>query len=501
MRDPLAPHDRNPEDAVGDDTPGEDRGAPDGDAALSAVAGTDAAMAAHTPSSAQATMDLAPGEHDASGAAGENTRCDTAQPVGPSATAPVDAERAGLAADYAQHDDEPSPQPQSAGRQPATAIRPARRRFRDRPRNWWLDTLRGEHPAPAARPTMAPGGASAPDAPPRRVGWLGTRSGRGAIVAAIGLILIGLALGRLLAQPSASVPPVATATPVGPTPAPFAPVSGAPLTVAQVLGANAGLLAPAGVVALPGGRVAIADTGNARLVVLDAQGHLLHAASKSDASLQQPDAVVVTAGGLAVLDAQSDAILRFDDGGHYLGQLAHGSAFHDARGLAVGPDGRLYVANPLSNSIVVVSPDGTIERQIHSALGAAPGQFNQVSDVAVGANGTLYVLDNQNNRIEALTNAGAFLAQWPAPASSTIDSVHLLPLSKGRLLASDPGSGSLLVYSPGGGAPTRSALLERGQQLSDAQPLGLARAAQGRVLVADGHGNRVLVVSLPSGLG
>jgi DNA-binding beta-propeller fold protein YncE len=240
----------------------------------------------------------------------------------------------------------------------------------------------------------------------------------------------------------------------------------------------------------------VADTGKGRLVVLDAAGHLVRAAHSGATALQQPFALVLAQGGMDVLDAAGAAIERFDSSGHFVREIVRDPALLDGRGLAVGPDGRLYVANPLTNSIVVLAADGKIERRMTSPLGAGPGQFNQPSDVAVGAGGTLYVLDNQNNRIEALTPAGSFVAQWPAPPSDTLHSVHLLPLPGGRLLASDP-SGALLLYAPGGGSPIREPLHIAGQTLAHAQPLGLSLMPSGQVLVSDGYGGQLLVVPAP----
>jgi hypothetical protein len=100
-----------------------------------------------------------------------------------------------------------------------------------------------------------------------------------------------------------------------------------------------------------------------------------------------------------------------------------------------------------------------------------------------------------NKRIKALTATGAFIAQWPAPPSDTLHSVHVLPLHGGRMLASDPFAGALLLYRPGGGVPVRVPLGVPGRAAGSVQPLGLSLGPGGNVLVTDGNGNRVLLVS------
>ena len=63
------------------------------------------------------------------------------------------------------------------------------------------------------------------------------------------------------------------------------------------------------------------------------------------------------------------------------------------------------------------------------------------------------------------------------------------------MLASDPFAGALLLYRPGGGLPVRLPLSVPGRAAESVQPLGLSLGPGGNVLVTDGHGNRVLLVS------
>lgn len=241
----------------------------------------------------------------------------------------------------------------------------------------------------------------------------------------------------------------------------------------------------------------MADTGHHRVVLFDPAGHLIRTASSGSVPLVAPYAVVAVPGGFDVLEAQTGTIDHFDAAGRFIARVAQDSALRIGRSLAVGPDGRFYIANPLTNSIVVLTPDGRVARQMTSLLGAGQGQFNQVSDVVTGATGALYVLDNLNNRIEALTATGTFIAQWSVPTSDTLHSVHLLSLSDGRLLAGDP-TGALLIYPHGGGTPTRRPLLLNGRPLaaSEVQIVGLTRSPQGEILATDSRGGRIFVVTL-----
>lgn len=235
----------------------------------------------------------------------------------------------------------------------------------------------------------------------------------------------------------------------------------------------------------------VADTGNGRVVTLDSAGRLV-TTYRPAAGVFQPYALALAGAGVDVLDAGQGAVLRFNARGRFVGVIAHDPALVTGRGMAVGPDGSLYVANPATNQIVALTADGRLERKLTSPLASGPGQFNQPSDVAVTRSGIIYVLDNINDRIEALNSNGAYLGQWPAPPSGTVQSAHVLPLDDGRLLASDP-SGAIIIYSPSG-ASTRHALTAPGSAPGPVQPLGMALMPGGGILVADATGNRLLIV-------
>jgi DNA-binding beta-propeller fold protein YncE len=273
------------------------------------------------------------------------------------------------------------------------------------------------------------------------------------------------------------------------------PIEMSPIKRLSVLGSAAKLNQPREAVTLPNGHVVVADTGNGRLVILDHTGHLLRVVRRGAAPFQQPFAVATMGTGFVVLDSERGSLDLLNAGGGFVRELMHAQQLSDARGLAVGPHDQLYVANPRSNSILVLSPQGTVVHTFTGPLSAAPGGFNQPSDVAVEPTGTLYVLDNVNNRIEALAPTRAFVQQWPAPGSDTVFSVHLLPLADGRLVASDP-AGALVVYRHGDRTPARFPFQQGGQGRTQVEPVGLALGPHGTLLVTDAQGGTVLLVPL-----
>ncbi len=388
--------------------------------------------------------------------------------------------------------------------------RPQRARFRDRPRG------RPGQPPPgdpsgsgdtATRPvgaTLDPYAASDENTPTTRAARADAtvtaardRRRRGLFAAVLAAILLLFALSRLVggSGSSSSAPPAPTLPPA-PTPVPFVVVNGAPITATAVLGVDAKLKGPREAVELPDGHIAVADADNSRVAILDNKGALVSSITNAATAFQQPFALATRGHDLYVLDAARGAIDHFDTSGRFIRELMHDVVLLQyARGLALNKSGQLYVANPRSNAVVALSPDGKVVKQMTSSLGGGPTQYNQPSDIAVAPDFSLYIYDSSNTRIKKEKASGAFVTQWQAPTSDTVHSVHVLPLPDGRLLASDPG-GALLIYPANGGTPTRLPLRVPGQPLSPVQPLGLSRLSNGDILVTDGIDNRLLIVTL-----
>jgi len=395
------------------------------------------------------------------------------------------------------------------------SARAPRARFRDRSRGWSARpaaTNAGARPVPSAETPLdahaatddtatGPAGARTNRARTNRARattqGMRARRQRGLFAAILAVILLLFALSRILGTSTASAPPRPAATPVA-TSIPFAAIAGAPITAKTVLGVGAKLKGPREAIQLPNGYIAVADTDNSRLAILDKGGSLVTSVQHGAIALAQPFALATQGNNLYVLDAVRGAIEQYDISGRFIREIIHDPALlQDARGMSIGKNGTIYVANPRSNAIVVLSPYGKLITQMTSPLGSGPAQYNQPSDIAVAPDSSLYIYDDTNARIKHEDASGHFVMQWAAPPSDTIHSVHVLPLADGRLLASDPNGGALLVYPLHGGTPTRLPLRVAGQALGPIQPLGLARLSNGDVLVTDGVGARLLVVTVP----
>ncbi|MBO9542876.1 SMP-30/gluconolactonase/LRE family protein, partial [bacterium] len=98
----------------------------------------------------------------------------------------------------------------------------------------------------------------------------------------------------------------------------------------------------------------------------------------------------------------------------YVDGTGAAAKFVQPRGLAIGPDGNVYVADTGNHRIRKVTPDGVVTTVAGTGVnsfadGAAKtaAKFSNPWDVVVAGDGTIYVADYGNYRVRKITTAGA----------------------------------------------------------------------------------------------
>ena len=113
-------------------------------------------------------------------------------------------------------------------------------------------------------------------------------------------------------------------------------------------------------------------------------------------------------GNVYVTDISSVSVQQFTGEGVYLtGRNVAGYPSFVATDLA----GNVYVVNDANHRVEKFTSTGTPVVQWGS-FGSGDGQLWSPKGVAVDAAGSVYVVDNGNNRVEQFTVLGSFVSQW-----------------------------------------------------------------------------------------
>ncbi|MEA3309129.1 MAG: hypothetical protein U9Q70_06425, partial [Chloroflexota bacterium] len=289
-------------------------------------------------------------------------------------------------------------------------------------------------------------------------------------------------------------------------PDPYAQANGVfPLKAAIALPAAQ----PRGLTVAADGTLYVADAANHRIWHVNQQGDVLHFWGEQGAApgqFQEPgDLVLDDAGNLYVADTWNHRIQKFDAQGKYLlswgtyGEYPVGdpngqSAFYGPRGVAVGPEGELYVTNTGNKRVQVFDAEGVFLREFGGA-GSAPGQLNEPVGIAVNAAGEVYVVDTWNERVQVFTSTGEFLRQWkvagweianpevkPYLALDSQSNVYLTDFTHNRILSFDA-QGVFLTALSGEGTLFF--------------PAGIAVSAKEQLYLSAARSERVLGFKLP----
>jgi uncharacterized protein (TIGR03663 family) len=193
-----------------------------------------------------------------------------------------------------------------------------------------------------------------------------------------------------------------------------------------------------------------------------------------------------------------------------IGQAGIGQGqFNAPRAIAMGLDGSLYVADSRNNRIQHIATNGKV-LQVWGTFGsiedgnANPGTFNEPWGVAVGPDGSVYVADTWNYRIQKFSGSGVFITMWNTygdpssptgfygPRSIAVDSI-------GDVFVTDTGNKFVVIFDANGKylGQFGGSGIEPGQF---DEPVGLGFDSMGNLFVADTWNQRIQVFT-PNSIG
>lgn len=247
----------------------------------------------------------------------------------------------------------------------------------------------------------------------------------------------------------------------------------------------------------------------------------------ADARFSEPRAVAVdTAGAVYVADAINNRIRKIGPDGQVT-TVAGGPAgdadgpsaearFRYPRGVAVDADGNLYVADKDNNRVRKITPVGVVSTLAGGPAGNADGpaaeaRFTFPEGIAVGPDGAVYVADAGNHRIRRIGRDGrvstlaggspgladgvSAVARFNTPRAVAADAA-------GNVYVADAGNNRIRKVTPEG-VVTTVAGSERGyangvgKAARFDEPFGVAVDLAGNLYVADLNNNRIRKIAGP----
>ena len=256
----------------------------------------------------------------------------------------------------------------------------------------------------------------------------------------------------------------------------------------RTIGAGLGLNHPEGLAVGATGNLWVADTGNDRIVELSPTGRRVAgfgSKGSGNAQLDQPVAVAVSTSGATVYvaDQNNNRIEEFTTAGGYVGSIA----VPTPAGVALDGSGHIWVSSPsyaAGNQVYQFSPTGTQLLSFGSTQ-ASYGALGNTGGIAVGSDGKVYVAQSDYNVISVFGSDGTFETEFGLQ-SDTADAAEnlaapegLAVTASGDVLVADTGNDRLVEFSPASGSAAAALVPPASASRAPGLPLifGLSLAA------------------------
>jgi phospholipase C len=240
--------------------------------------------------------------------------------------------------------------------------------------------------------------------------------------------------------------------------------SGQPVTAVGQWGPGA-LRQPEGVAVDASGDVWVADTGGNRVEEFSPSGTELTSfggLGSGDGQLDAPTGLAIApSGDVYVADQGNNRIEEFSSSGGYLASIAVGTPF----GVALDGSGDIWVSSPSyadGNAVYEFSPTGA-QLQEFGVTQASYGAMSDVGGIAAGPHGRVYVAQPDYGWVSVYNPNGTFYTEFglqpdPANAAENLAFPQALAVTKdGYVWVADSGNRRVAVFSPPPYAAPRTA--------------------------------------------
>jgi tripartite motif-containing protein 71 len=258
---------------------------------------------------------------------------------------------------------------------------------------------------------------------------------------------------------------------------------------------------PGGGIAVTGGYVFVADSGNNRIERFNLQGgEAMTWGTKGGAPGQfsYPRGVAANESEVIVSDDDNHRVEKFDLEGAFVAMAGTNGTgagqFGFPYGVALDAAGNVYVADDINHRVVKLDPQLAF-LGAWGGFGGKPGQLAFPRALASDPQGDTYVADTANDRIEVFGPEGQFLRTigFSARGPGQLTAPHGLAVDPtGRLLASDTDGNRIELFAPGSGLYLSQWTAAGGYSGSFQAQWGVGVDPRGSVFVADRGNGRLL---------
>lgn len=276
--------------------------------------------------------------------------------------------------------------------------------------------------------------------------------------------------------------------------------------------------APRGIAFAPDGTFYVADSRNHRIQHFDQNGQVVNfwgtfadqlTGNAPMGTFNEPWGVAVGPdGSVYVSDTWNHRVQKFDKDGNPLkmwgvfGTAETPGALYGPRGIFVTADNRVFVADTGNKRILIYDSEGNLISQFGNE-GMEPGQFSEPVDVKVDEFGRVYVTDTWNQRIQVFESVDGITyspaKQWDVNgwSSQSLDNKPFIAIRPdGSSFVTDPEGYRVIQFNPNG-----EFVQLWGQYGADnatfGLPSGIAIDQEGNVWVTDAANNRLMRFSVP----
>jgi sugar lactone lactonase YvrE len=273
---------------------------------------------------------------------------------------------------------------------------------------------------------------------------------------------------------------------------------------------DADLRSPAFAAASPSGGIIICDTGNQRIVELDAGDAVQRQWGRTLArgrDLSYPRSIEVRGDRILIADTAHDRVVEIEGGRTEAWEIGTDEGLFWPRCARRTPSGTVVVADGRNSRIIEVEPSGGTLNELRTLDSREFPELSDPHDVTALPNGHLLIADSGIDIVAEVEWSGRVHRLVGPDTPAGLDDPHSVQsLPDGRLLICDSGNSRILWVDRNGGILRElTALSSNGQhhrlnrpryaEISDDSTLLVVDSGNNRVLASDLNGELIWVLS------